>query len=118
MAGLAEEKSNLGVPGTDVLTSNFEDEEAYLALTKEEFFGLGVEKDIDGLPKIPISLGRNDVEVWAIFNSEASATLADLSVFDCLEGDLVKRNFQIQGISGCIQETDTAKKVKVLTIQG
>ena len=95
LAGLAEEKSNLRVPGTDVSTSDFEDEEAYLALTEEEFFGLGVKEDTDGLPKIPISLGRNDVEVWVIFDSEASATLADPFVFDCLEGDLVKRNFQI-----------------------
>ena len=56
--------------------------------------------------------------VWAIFDSGASATLTDPFVFDHLEGDLVKRNFQVQGISGCVQETDTAKKVKVLTIQG
>ena len=95
LAGLAKEESNLGVPGTDVSTSDFEDEEAYLALTEEGFFGLGVEEDTDGLPKIPISLGRNDVEVWAIFDSGASVTLADPSVFDRLEGDLVKRNFRV-----------------------
>ena len=118
LAGLAEEESNLGVPGNDVSTSDFEDEEAYLALTEEGFFGLGAEEDTDGLPKIPISLGRNDVEVWAIFDSGASATLADPSVFDHLEGDLVKRNFQVRRISGRVQETDTAKKVKVSTIQG
>ena len=62
LAGLAEEESNLGVSGTDVSTSDFEDEEAYLALTEEGFFGLGAEEDTDGLPKIPISLGRNDME--------------------------------------------------------
>ena len=118
LAGLAEEESNLRVPGTEVSTFDFEDEEAYLALTEEEFFGLGAEEDTDGLPKIPISLERNDVEVWAIFDSKASATLADPFVFDCLEGDLVKRNFQVWGISGYVQETDTAKKVKVSTIQG
>ena len=118
LTGLAKEESNLGVPETEVSTSDFEDEEAYLTLTEEGFFGLGVKEDIDGLPKIPISLGRNEVEVWAIFDSEASATLADPSVFNCLEGDLVKKNFQVQGISECVQETNTTKKVKVLTIQG
>ena len=95
LARLAEEESNLGVPGTDVSTSDFEDEEAYLALIEEEFFGLGAEEDIDGLSKISISLGRNDIKVWVIFDSGASATLADPFVFDCLEGDLVKRNFQV-----------------------
>ena len=58
-----EEESNLEVPGNDVLTSDFKDEEAYLTLTKERFFGLRTEEDMDGLSKISISLGRNNMEV-------------------------------------------------------